>query len=231
MLARAIALVAGCTILVGYVFALPATAATAGRAQIVHPGTITPLTSGGSGTDFGILLPGGAHCPGDSTRRPWYQAGSYLVPKGTNPASVIFGGVFPEQGLLLASAGAPFEHVNVEEGTGDVLVAEKFDIQRFTASDLLPGGVRTAIWEAGIACADYQGHVSDYWNVQLTFTASASDPEHYTWKVDGPNGGGSGSPWPLIVGLVIAVGAAFAAVRVRMTGRRAGRRSRTARLS
>jgi len=116
-----------------------------------------------------VLLPGGARCPSDSTRSPWYTANSYLVPKGTDPASIDFKKILPAPGLFLVAFGGPWEAQSVERDTALVQVPEYFNVQRFQPSDVLPGGATTATWEAGIACADDRGVASTYWNVELTF--------------------------------------------------------------
>ena len=39
----------------------------------------------------------------------------------------------------------------------------------------------SGIWEAGLLCATSAGVVSDFWNTEVTFTYSASDPNSFTW--------------------------------------------------
>jgi len=180
--------------------------ATAGQAEIVAPGSTDPLTAGGSATPFGVLLPGGARCPGDSTKHPWYRASSYLLPKGTSPTTVNFKQLLPDRGLYFAAFGAPWMHQNVEKGTGLVQVPESFDISRFGPSNLLASGAQTASWDGGVACvADATGIVSNYWNVEFTFRRSTTDPGGFTWTATAPahlDGSGGSSHW--------LIGAAFA---------------------
>jgi hypothetical protein len=182
--------------------------ASASTAEIVQPGTTTALSSGGSATQFGVLLPNNAHCPGDSTKPPFYEAGSYMVLKGTNPAAVSFRGLFPVPGLFLVAFGAAWEHQNVEKGTGDVLLPEYFNIARFQTSDVLPGGVKSAVWDVGVVCENQHGVVSNYWNVGVTVTASSTDPAGWVWKADPSDLSSKTSPWPALIGLVVVVVAA-----------------------
>ena len=198
--------ICGSSLLLGVsLLGAPAASASsaAGPAEVVAPGSTTQLASGGSGTQFGILLPDGARCPGDSTVRPWYRAGSYLVPKGTDPATINFRGLLPDKGQFLVAFGAPWEHHNVVKGSGLVQVPEFFDIQRFQAADFLAPGATRATWEAGVACVDdFRGVAVKYWNVDFTFIASHADPAGFTWTARPSSPlGGSTSQWPVFLGL------------------------------
>ena len=197
---RAVGLIA--TALAGLFLAVvagPAWAATAvGQATITQPDAVTPLASGGSQTPFGLLLPDGARCPGDSTSPPFYQEQSYFDPKGTDPATRGFGGIVPDRGYFLVAYGAPFDQVNVQKGTGLVLVAPAFNIARLTAALLLPAGSRSAAWEAGIACVDeLHKHVARAWQAEIDVTASASDQQGFVWTapLQAPEHGGHGPRW------------------------------------
>ena len=59
---------------------------------------------------------------------------------------------------------------------------------------LLPGGVPSATWEGGIACADVHGKVTDYWNTEITFTAvDPPAPGSAPVTVSNPGGFNSGT--------------------------------------
>jgi hypothetical protein len=214
MARRALWATAVAGVLFGVLGVSTASAATAGNAQVVMPDSTTPLASGGSATPFALLLPGDARCAGDSTKRPWYQAGSYLAPKGTNPASINFRYDLPTPGLFLVAFGAPWEKQNVERGTGLVQVPNAFNVQRFLPSDLFPGGTTTSTWEAGVVCTDYQGVVSKYWNVELDFTVHPSDPGGFVWRaVNPPPSSSSGSKWEIGIALVAIGGGGYMILR------------------
>ena len=38
------------------------------------------------------------------------------------------------------------------------------------------------VWEAGLLCSNSTGAVTDNWNVEVTFTASGSDPNGFVWS-------------------------------------------------
>ena len=51
-------------------------------------------------------------------------------------------------------------------------------VWRFDAL-LYQDGDTSGVWEAGIACTIGTGPVTDYWNTQVTFTASSSQPQPF----------------------------------------------------
>jgi len=201
-----------------------ASAATVGQAEIVSPGSTEPLTTGGSATQFGVLLPANARCPGDSTKRPWWRASSYLLPAGTSPRTVNFRGLLPDRGLFLAAFGAPWEHQNVDKGSGIVLLPAAFDISRWGPSQLFAGGAREATWDGGIACvADATGQVATYWGARFTFVRSTTDPRGFTWATTPPahlGSSGGGSHWLVEIGLALLVLAGLIGLKLTSPRRR-----------
>lgn len=174
----------------------PAGASTLnGVATIASPGTSTALTSGGSTTQFTVSLPAQAACDGD-TATDGYHVYSYLVEEGTALSSVTFLS-HPSAGYGLYQAnGQYYGPVNTAVSTGAIPnpLPNDFEWAGLTGhgvSLLYTGSGSTAsgIWEAGIACANSSGTLTDNWNTQVTFKASSSDPNGYTWTaVPGPSG-------------------------------------------
>jgi hypothetical protein len=203
-------------------------AATAGAEVIVSPGTTKALASGASSTPYGVVLPTGAACPGD-TAHDGYHVFSYLVPQGSSPTDVSFKTGEPSTGFGYISAGAYSGAVNTAESTGQVVgLPTDFVWTRLTPQDLFPTGATSATWNGGIACADTHGQVTDYWNSTIRFTADAADPHGFTWKVIDQGTVQSTPPVGLWVGiglLVIAAGAGATALRMRRRdpGDRSGR--------
>ena len=197
---------------------LVAGAATGAGEVITNVGTLTPLTSGIAATPYGVILPNGASCPGD-TAHDGYHVFSYLVPKGTAPADIRFTTGLPDRGLGYFSNGAYFGAVNTAETTGQVVgIPTSFTWTRLTTGELFRDGARSSTWEGGIACADVHGVVTDYWNSEIVFTAHASDPGGFTWRVTGQ--GSISSPtdvglWVGIALLVVASGAGAYALTLR----------------
>ena len=162
----------------------PAWGATAGAAHIVNPADGTPLNFGGSRTQFALSLPTRAHCPGDTTQPPWYRAYSYLVPAGTSPTAVNFKTGRPSRWFGFYSDETYFAN-NVDKGTGQVdnVIPGNLTFWPLPARVLVLPGASRSVWETGVACADVDGNVASYWNVEVAFSATSSDPKGYTWTV------------------------------------------------
>jgi hypothetical protein len=169
---------------------LAGAAPTVGSETITQPGVSTPLSSGGSATEYGVLLPAGASCPGDTAHKG-YRVYSYLVPQGVPLTRVSFKGDFPDRYYGYIAEGAYYGAINTDEGTGEVpTLPTEFTWSRLTTKDLFADGVSSAVWDGGIACATAGGVVTNYWNSEIQFTASSSDPGGFTWKVlDAPSPG------------------------------------------
>jgi hypothetical protein len=196
-------------------------AATAGAEVLVTPGTTRTLTSGGSTTPYGVVLPAGASCPGD-TAHDGYHVFTYLVPGNASPTDVSFRTGDPSRWYGYVAEGAYIGAVNTAESTGQIVgLPNSFVWTRLTPQILFPNGVHTATWNGGVACADTHGQVTDYWNSTIRFTADASDPTGFTWKVIDQGTVPASYPVALWVGiglLVVAAGAAAYALRLRRRG-------------
>jgi hypothetical protein len=177
--------------------------AAGSTATIAVPGTNTPLSSGGSETRFTVGLPPTTACPGD-TARDGDHVYSYLVHQGVNPASVTFVNA-PSAGYGIVDAtGEYYGPVNTSMGTGEIIgIPNDFQWAPLTTGDggsvplqqLLYQG-ESGIWETGIACVDTHGALADYWNVQVTFTSSPTDPTGFTWSADEPGALAVNAPTP-----------------------------------
>ncbi len=167
----------------------PASASTLdGIATLANPSTNGPLDSGASTTDFTAALPAGAACDGD-TASDGYHVFSYLVPQATSPTSVSFTTGHPSTGYgFFTSAGEYYGAANTAISTGQIidipnnlqfgeLISKGVSLDTLLYSD----GNTSGIWNAGIACANSSGTVTDYWNVEVTLTASGSDPNGFVW--------------------------------------------------
>ena len=178
--------------------------AVVSSARITQPDQVTPLNSGSSSTLYGVLLPQGARCPGDSAHKG-YRVDSYLVPKGVSPTSVSFKTGVPSRWFGYIANGAYYGAINTAESTGQIVnIPSDFTWSRLTPQDLFSNGARTAVWEGGIACSDTNGVVTNYWNTEVIFAASRTDPGGFTWALVQPDPVSDGhGPW-LAVGLFLA---------------------------
>lgn len=203
----------GASLLSGLVLAVlvaPTTAGAdevAGTAVITHPYQSTPLDSGGSATEYGVTLPTGAKCPGDTAHKG-YRVYSYLVPKGVSLSTVGFTGAFPQKYYGYVAEGVFYGATNTDEDSGMVpTLPPAFTWSRLTPGELFVNGEKSAVWEGGFVCANEQGQVSNYWNSEIEFTASSSDPGGFTWRVLHPPASSIDlARWISVALIVVAVG-------------------------
>jgi hypothetical protein len=206
--------------------------ATASTAAITKPGQDAALDSGGSGTLYGVWVPDGARCPGD-TEHDEYHVFTFLFPQGLPPTEVSFKTGVPEgfgtQGRLgLFSDGEYVGALDTAPTTGQVdRLPEAYSWTRLTPRVLFTEGETTSAWEAGIACANRNGVVTNYWDTEIVFKASTTDPGGFTWSV--PKSAqvavSGGHSFPIGVVLVIAavvlgIAALFMRRRRRLEGHR-----------
>ena len=182
-----------------YVASAASASTTNGTATIADP-TDVALASGGSATNFTVTLPDQAACSGDSATGG-YRVFSYMVPRGTSPSTISFSTGDPSTGYgFFSSTGTLYESVNTATTTGQIIGIPVFEwgpavvsygLLTASASEpaLLYTGGTSGVWEAGIACANSSGTVTDWWNTEITFTSSTSDPDKFVWSaVPGPPG-------------------------------------------
>ncbi len=164
-----------------------------GVATKASPGTSRYLDSGGPKTEFTVSLPAQAACSGDS-QSDGYRVFSYLVEPSVNITTVTFHGGLPDSSAheygLVEADGTYWGDKNTAPTTGQVIdVPNDFEWGLLVGDDgvalhtlLYQDGDTRGVWEAGIACTIGTGPVTDYWNTQVTFTASSSQPNHFSWS-------------------------------------------------
>lgn len=208
--------VAAGLVLAGVAFPLcsvPASASTLNGTATITDASLTPLTSGGSATQFSVALPANAACTGD-TANDGYHVYSYLVPVGTTITAITFT-THPSTGLgLVNNSGLYYGPVNTAITTGQIIgIPTNFEwgpllSDGATLASLLYTGGTSGEWDAGLACANSSGTLTDYWNIEVNFTASSSDPAGFVWTT-GPSTPLPEAPWALVLvgpGVVILGG-------------------------
>jgi hypothetical protein len=185
----------------------------AGTAVITHPFGSSPLDAGGSATEYGVALPSGAKCPGDTAHKG-YRVYSYLVPKGVSLETVGFTGAFPQKYYGYVAEGSFYGATNTDEDSGLIpTLPPEFTFARLTPSELFANGEKSAVWDGGFACATEQGQVTNYWNSDIQFIASSSDPGGFTWRVlHPPSGSIDLGLWISVALIVVAVGSGTVAL-------------------
>jgi hypothetical protein len=201
-------------------------AVVSGTAEITAPYGTTPLDSGGSATEYGVVLPAAAACPGD-TAHQGYRIYSYLVPQNVPLSSLTVKGAAPFRGdaghpyFGYIAFGEYYGPVNTDLNTGGIPdLPPEFTWSRLTRHDLFANGQTSAVWDGGILCATANGVVTNDWNTAIQFTASAADPGGFTWKVVHPPSTSFFNGVTIGVALILfaVVVGAFAIIRGRRSG-------------
>jgi hypothetical protein len=189
-------------------FVTPASAATVdGTATIETPSHGTVSYPASSSTQFTLVLPTGAVCSG-STTGGGYHVYSYLVPYGTNVQNLTIVQGAPSTGYGLFDYTPNYiGPINVP--SNDFVPTLPVDLEWGPAvsayslrSALLDNGGTSGVWEAGVLCANASGAVTDYWNTEVTFNSSGTDPDGFTWSAapgDPNNGANPEVPYALIL--------------------------------
>jgi hypothetical protein len=169
--------------------AVAGASATKGSAVITKPGQTEPLDSGGSATAYGVWLPVDAKCSGD-TQHSQYHTFTFMFPEGVDPADVSFKTGEPADlgtngRLGFIADGQYVGALNTAPTTGQVIgLPESCTWTRLNPKYLLlTNGREKSTWEGGILCANKFGVVTNYWETEIVFTASKSDPLGFTWYV------------------------------------------------
>ncbi|MGD0311504.1 MAG: hypothetical protein ABSC90_03490 [Acidimicrobiales bacterium] len=205
----------------GALFLFLATGASAatinGAATVTTPtsGSITASQPQPSDTIFALSLPAGAACSG-STTNGGYQVYTYLIPRGTGiqNSTVSQGalsnyGLFDSSGTLVGPFNVPTNDIvptlPIDLEWGPAVTGDSFLTQLLAA----PGGA----WEAGVACANASGAVTDYWDVDITFTSvpSTTDPDGFQWAWSASSGSTSTTTTPSSTTTTAAGGSATTA--------------------
>jgi hypothetical protein len=160
-----------------------------GVATTANPSNQAYLASGGSNTEYTITLPANAACDGD-TATHGYHVWSYLVKAGTNVDTLTFNeNTGPSQGLgLFDSTATYYGPANTAIDTGQIIgIPNDLEWGPVVSDDsllstLLYKSKKSGAWDGGLACANSAGDVTDYWNTQITFTKSTTDPKGFVWS-------------------------------------------------
>jgi hypothetical protein len=184
---------------------------SAGAAQITDSGNGTtagtgkPLGSGGSTTQWSIKLPDGAACSKDTQTNSYHVQGYLMLASAyPDPGAVTYNNgpvqdaahdpaypLFYQSGTLQYSDQATGSAA--ANGTAPVVnIPTTFDYSLFTidghgSTGKLPAGT----YNVGIACtlpptgAGQAAVVDKFWNTQVIFAASSSDPAGETWTAPG----------------------------------------------
>jgi hypothetical protein len=167
--------------------------------RLVDPNSGKQLTGTlGSTQQFVLNLPSTAACSGPTSKIPSYAAFTYIVDntKLSDPGNLTYGAGGPNNHgalpLILNDGSTPLEAVSTDEHgglSGSAVVTSPLEFEPafgpFGANAASGNNLYPGMFNMGISCAnDTAGGTADrFWNIQVSFAASSSDPNHFTWQV------------------------------------------------
>lgn len=208
--------------------------AKSGAAMIVDPKTGDALTSGGSQSTWALKLPRPTEdrCSGDSASDAFFSY-SYLVSGSVAPDSLELNpdtGVSPVPGKiaypLIDNFERPYISRNVAPETGQVNPGSGFTFKRLSVDGKRPGtfGLPVGTYNLGFACWDANARQLDrFWNLEVTFTASTSDPNGLVWRAAASSGATADADTAELSPLAVALPIAGVAVAAGIVARRRSR--------
>lgn len=185
----------------------------------------------GSGEEFGIRLPPGASCPGDSANDQW-RVQTFIVPASEDPASLTYDAVGPVGDGLWALYGTdtnPLVHGLTARNSGPGEPGLITGLPSISFAVFPPGTLPDGTYRIGVACTHFR-ETASYWDTEIEIESSADDePAGFVWKVlDQSSASGAssqdagGSNWAILA--VVAV-LAIAAGGFALTKRRRARQT------
>lgn len=143
------------------------------------------IRDGVSATIFGLRLPDGATCPGDSAHDQW-RIQSFVVPAGVDPGQLTYDEIKPVgdgRWALYDVDTNPYVHVLLEPNAaagspGRIAAVPPLSFAVFPPGTLAPGPYRV-----GLACT-YFRQTATFWDTEVVLTADPADqPGQLTWTV------------------------------------------------
>lgn len=204
--------------------ASPGPAVDLGNVTIVkadNPGSM--LAGGRAGTEFRVVLPAGATCPGDSATDQW-RLQTFMVPSAVDVGALEYGGIGPtgaDQFALFTADAAQHSWANeiLPQNTSDVPATPVPALPIFSFAAVSAVKVSEGSYRVGVACTLF-GATAQYWDALIDVTGSAlGNPSSFRWTVVGappPATGDGPSAWmitALIVVGLLGAGVVVAALR------------------
>lgn len=169
-----------------------------------------PLIRGGSATEFGLLLPEGAACPGDSMHDQW-AAQSFVVPATNDLGSLKYGVIGPEgeaqYALYMLNTNPYVDALTLSNDAPGK--PGRITIPAFTFNEFPPGTLPDGRYRIGIACTYLERKIGLYWDTEIIVAAEADDePGQMIWRLsdapielDEPDG--ASSVWIFVAAAVV----------------------------
>ncbi len=172
-----------------------------------------PADRGVSASLFGLALPEGAACPGDSEHDQW-RVQTFIVPDGVDPATIVYGANGPEgqdQYALYLTDTQPFVDMltrpNLEAGQPGVIAP----IAPLSFAVFPPQTLPSGMYRIGVACTYFERKTAKFWDARFEVTDTPSDqPGQMVWRLPDQSSGGTAqavgaSAWPRLGAIVLAL--------------------------
>ena len=184
-----------------------------------------PVAVGGTTGAFGLEVPPGAVCQGDSATAG-YRVSTFLVPAGDEPGTLTFEELKPVgEGRWSIWKETTDPALNMLTSiSGDGEPGAVVDLPRFTFDvGLFPGEIASGGYRLGLACT-LAGETTRYWDT--AFVIAEGETEPLVWSVPGAVSGSSSSSSPLPLLLAVALVGLGIGIVVLVVRRRAAPRAR-----
>lgn len=181
------------------------------------------LTEGGSMTSFGLQLPTGSSCPGDSANDQW-RVQTFIVPARVDPGTLTYNPIGPEGEGLYALYGLDTNpltnRLTAQNGRSGIpglitgLPSASFEV-------FPPGTLPAGEYRIGVACTFF-AETASYWDTAIEIISAPEDlPAKLRWRLtdaakvtaDGSTGAGSTSPTPVLLVALLGIVAGVLVVR------------------
>jgi len=190
------------------------------------------VRSGKAATEFRVLLPAGATCPGDSATGQW-RIQTFMVPDGADVGSLTYAGAGPtgeNQFPLYTGDAAQRSWTNkvlpANTGTDPATPVPALPIFSFAAVSVVK--VAEGPYRIGVACTLF-GATAQYWDARIEVSGSAlGNQSAFRWSVldlAPPPPSSGPSPWLIaavaLFGLLVAAAIVVALMRARTSSQKA----------
>jgi hypothetical protein len=145
------------------------------------------LERGDSNSEFGLRLPEGAECPGDSRNDGW-RVQAFIVPIDKPMAEVewtVIGATGPNQSLLFTSTQGLFVDELTVANAGPGQPGRIPDPPIFSFAIMKPGTLAPGEYRIGIACTNRR-QLDRYWDATMVIAADPDvQPGQLQWRLPG----------------------------------------------
>ena len=151
------------------------------------------LTGGSGSTVFGLLLPAGASCPGDSKNDQW-RVQTFIVPANVDPGTLRYNSIGPDGEGMYALYGLdtnPITAVLTGPNGAPGLPGLIIGLRAASFEIFPPGTWPDGPYRVGAACT-YFGETASFWDTEFQISRNPEDkPGEMRWEVTTTAGGAS----------------------------------------